>query len=180
MKRWLAKLLISRSVDSGKKLPAWIDQLIQRDESLRHHRDSMQSMVDQLRIDSAAFFSEGNQPKRRASDAYRRSGKRFAVTIAVAVVVLVAATLWQIRPTNPHEDIAEVNDLPMASDIELLEVAIAQPGKLANRLVAGASSLAKRTPTISRPDVANFTTKPVQEAGRKFGRMLAVLMQSPE
>ena len=142
--------------------------------------ESLQSMVNQLRNDSAVFFHESNQPTRQAQDTSRQSGRRFAVAIAVAVVVLVAAALWQIRPASPQEVIAQVNDPSTASDIELLEAAIAQPRKLADRLVAGASSLAKRTPTISRPDVADFTTKPVQEAGRKFGRMLAVLMQSRE
>lgn len=180
MKRWLAKLLINRSVDSGNKLPAWVDRLIVSDQSLRAHFESMQAMVDQLRTDSKIFFEPNSQPARPPATIAKSRKKGFAVTIAIAAVMLLAAVLWKIRPGTISDDSTIVKRMPAATDIELVEVAIAQPRKLADRLVASASSLAQRTPKMSRPNVADFTTKPIQQAGRKFGRILAVLAQSSE
>lgn len=180
MKRLLAKWLIGHSVDSGKPLPKWVRRLTETDEAVRADYESMQLMVKQLRNDSSAFFrAEQQSPKlnRTARPRHRRS---MAVVIAIAAVVIMTAALWQMQHDPPQEVIVEQSISPTANDIKLVEAAIASPRKLVDRLAARASSLAEQTPTMSRPDVAAFTTKPVRAAGRKFGEILAVFVQTAD
>lgn len=180
MKRLLAKWLIGHSVDSGKPLPGWVRRLTETDEVVRDEYESMQSMVRQLRDDSSAFFPAEQQAVMANKPARPRQTRSMTAVIAIAAVVLLTAALWQLQRETPQEVIVEQPVSPTENDIKLVEAAIAGPRKLVDRLAARASSLAEQTPTISRPDVAAFTTKPVRAAGRKFGEILAVFVQTAE
>lgn len=178
MKRLLAKWLIGQSVDSGKPLPSWVRRLTEKDESLRHEYQSTQAMVRQLRNDSAAFFPTESTGTILSANPHPRRLKGIAVLAAIVAVLLLATSLRQLGPKEPADSIVRKPIPASASDIKLVEVAITSPLKIADRLASRASSIASKTPTISRPDVATYTTKPIKAVGRKFGHVLAVLAQS--
>jgi hypothetical protein len=115
----IAQWMISRSIDSGREVPAWVRWLSAGDEETVRFEDSARRLAESLKRDAPswrALAPPAGQAERldRESLGWQGVGPRWAVAVVVVGAMLLGGLAWRSRqetaPVQPQIAVARPTD----------------------------------------------------------------------
>lgn len=119
MRRMIAQWMISRSLDSGRDVPAWVRWLSAGDEETIRFEDSARRLADALKRDAPSWRTlapPAGQAERieRESLGWHGFATRWAATAVVVGATLLGRLAWrsrqEIAPVQPQIAVARPTD----------------------------------------------------------------------
>lgn len=119
MRRIIAQWMISRSLDGGRDVPAWVRWLSAGDEETIRFEASARRLADALKRDAPSWRTLaplGGQAERisRESLGWKGFATRWATTVVVVGTMLIGGLAWRSRqetaPVQPRIAVARPTD----------------------------------------------------------------------
>jgi len=177
VKRWLAQILINRSLDDGTALPNWVTSLIARDAGLRRSYEEQEDLIAQLQADAATCpAAETTSIPFAATQAPGRA-RHAAVVVGTAIAAVITISVL-LNPSQVDEPRITKRDPGVeASELQAseLQAALQRSEETAQKLTNHVNDVTTEFSATRPKDIGRMARGYVQEAGSIFGRSLAML-----
>jgi hypothetical protein len=180
---WIARWFVSRSIDEGRAVPAWVARRMERDEALRQFDLASRRMIQRLQDDAPQWLATRADPQwfSAPSEKAGRVSTRavgWSAVVAIATGLLLTVTLWR-NPSDsgdaPTPDLAARAPEIVSLDLQPLRDRMIRGRQLIDRLTSDARELSPGVVLPQPSQAVALTAQRARDAGTLFGRSLAIL-----
>ncbi len=172
MKRWLAEILINRSLDDRTALPNWVASLIAQDSGLRRFYEEQEDLIAQLQADAATYSASKTSSIPFA--ATQASGRRRYAALVVGTAIAAVITISVLLNPTPVSELKITQREPVL-EVSELQAAMHRSEETAQKLTDHVNDMTTEFSATKPKDIGRMTRGYVREAGSIFGRSLAML-----